>query len=169
MDMIGLLCCRSWRQQPNRHATEFWQRDGDEQQGRTGLGVCVSLCCIARLNINKRSCGGQTATNAASPRLHPPGDPALIASWFGRVTFLLCGQLHLQHAHLKAQDDGGVGVAAEWRLVLTWRTKDRGSVTMPGTAAGWPYSTVNPSKTHPKDLFPRQGGDRWHHECNSWR
>lgn len=72
----------------------------------------------------QKTLGGPTATNVASPRLHPPSDPALIGLRFGRVALLLCGQLRLRRAHLRAQDDGGVGVAAEWRMVLTWRTKD---------------------------------------------
>lgn len=65
------------------------------------------------------------ATGAAPSQLHPRGGPALTGSRFGRVTFVAGGQLHLRHAPLLSQDEGGVGVAAQWRLVLTWGTEER--------------------------------------------
>lgn len=93
-------------------------------EGVRGVGGSV-LCCITQLNINKSSWVVQWRPTQLLLSFPLLATPALIGSWFGRVTFLLCGQLHPRHAHLLAQDDGGVRVAAQWRLVLTWGTEDR--------------------------------------------
>lgn len=108
-DTMSLFRCRSWRRQPKRTETEFWQQGVDEmgvwRWRWVGGGVVAMLYCSAEYK--------QTLLMT----------PLLIGSGFGRVTFLLCGQLHLWHAHFLTQDDGGVGVAAQWRLGLTWGEK----------------------------------------------
>lgn len=147
MDAISLLCYQQLKTAAKANRWEFLAaRCGRATEGDETGGLCFTmLYCSAE--DKEKELGGPTATNVASPRLHPPGDPALIGSLFGRVTFPLCGQLHLRHAHLRTQDDGGVGIAAERRLVLTWRTEDTSQGTTPCTAEGWPYSTASPSKT----------------------